>query len=65
MSYDIVLVLGVNEYLNAVIILQLSIKLPLLGGIKRGTANMRVPVSGRRFPEEAYYFSPWRDVCQN
>ncbi len=51
MSYDIVLVLGVNEYLNAVIINQLSIKLLLLGGIERGTANMRVPVSGRCFPE--------------
>jgi hypothetical protein len=100
--------LPVTEYLNATIIIQLSIKLPLLaawhtsfacpkevsrkrhptmpalrapcaarqwrdaknsltlrqvwrlipppalllGGIKRGAANMRVAVSGRRFPEQ-------------
>ena len=44
--------LPVNEYLNAKIIIQLSIKLPLLGGTKRGTSSMRIPISGRRFPEE-------------
>ena len=42
----------VNEHLNAIIIIRLSIKLSLLGGIKRGVPNMRVPLSGTRFPEE-------------
>jgi hypothetical protein len=25
---------------------------PLLGGIKRGTSTMRIPVSGTRYPDE-------------
>ena len=25
---------------------------PLLGGTKRGTSNMRIPVSGTRYPDE-------------
>jgi hypothetical protein len=49
--------LPVNEYLNAIIIIQLSIKVPLLGGIKRGAPHMRVPVSGTRFPEQPHLFS--------
>jgi hypothetical protein len=38
------------------IIIQLSIKLPLLGGIKQGAANMRVPASGPHFPDEPKIF---------
>ncbi len=43
------MVLPVNEYLFAIIITQLSIRFPLLGGTKRGAANMRIPFSGRRY----------------